>query len=85
MRCFRSWHRRQVIHLVPRGWAGLAAPAACYLTAMLAVNLTWEIAQLPLYTPWGTGLAPFPPMAFVATSSDAGSAAARATIRALRS
>ena len=60
MRCFRSWHRRQVIHLVPRGWAGLAAPAACYLTAMLAVNLTWEIAQLPLYTPWGTGLAPFP-------------------------
>ena len=72
MHWFRSWHRRQVIHLVPRARAGLAVPAACYLTTMLAVNLTWEIAQPPLYTPRGTGLAPFlqrlllPPLAMLA-------------------
>jgi len=44
-----------VIDQVPRGWAGLAAPAARYLAAMLALNLVWEVAQLPLYTLWAEG------------------------------
>jgi hypothetical protein len=39
----------------PRGSAGLAAPALRYLAAMLAMNLVWEIAQLPLYTLWVEG------------------------------
>ncbi|GGJ42165.1 hypothetical protein GCM10011320_57190 [Neoroseomonas lacus] len=33
----------------------MAAPAARYLSAMLAMSLTWEIAQLPLYTLWVEG------------------------------
>ena len=46
-----------MIFPAPRGWAGLAAPSARYLTAMLAMNLAWEIAQLPLYTLWAGGTA----------------------------
>lgn len=46
-----------MIFSAPRGWAGLAAPAARYLTAILAMNLAWEIAQLPLYTLWAEGTA----------------------------
>ena len=41
-----------MIQHVPRGWAGLAAPATRYLAVMLAMNLVWEVAQLPLYTLW---------------------------------
>lgn len=44
-----------MIHVVPRGWAALAAPAARYLATMLALNLAWEVAQLPLYTLWADG------------------------------
>lgn len=44
-----------MIDQVPRGWAGSAAPAARYLAAMLALNLVWEVAQLPLYTLWVEG------------------------------
>ncbi|MEY3729525.1 MAG: hypothetical protein RLZZ57_281 [Pseudomonadota bacterium] len=43
------------MHQVPRRWAGLAPPAARYLVAMLALNLGWEVAQLPLYTLWVEG------------------------------
>lgn len=39
----------------PRGWAALLAPAARYLAAMIALNLVWEVAQLPLYTLWVEG------------------------------
>jgi len=39
----------------PRGWAGLLAPAARYLAALIAMNLVWEVAQLPLYTLWAEG------------------------------
>ena len=44
-----------MIHHVPKGWAGLAAPAARYLASMLALNLTWEVAQRPRYTLWAEG------------------------------
>lgn len=44
-----------MIDQMPRGWAGSAAPAARYLAAMLALNLVWEVAQLPLYTLWVEG------------------------------
>ena len=44
-----------MIHAVPRGWAGLASPAARYLAAILALNLVWEVVQLPLYTLWEQG------------------------------
>lgn len=33
----------------------MAAPAARYLATMLAMNLIWEVAQLPLYTLWQEG------------------------------
>ena len=39
----------------PQGWAALATHAAVYLLVMLAMNLVWEIAQLPLYTLWAEG------------------------------
>jgi hypothetical protein len=44
-----------VIAEAPRGCACWRAPAARYLVAMLAMNLAWEIAQLPLYTLWAEG------------------------------
>ena len=33
----------------------MAAPAARYLAAMPALNLVWEVAQLPLHTLWVQG------------------------------
>lgn len=33
----------------------MAVPAARYLATMLALNLVWEAAQLPLYTLWAEG------------------------------
>ena len=33
----------------------MTAPAARYLAATLALNLVWEVAQLPLYTLWAEG------------------------------
>ncbi|MDO9499312.1 hypothetical protein [Falsiroseomonas sp.] len=44
-----------MIDHVPREWAGLTAPAARYIATMLALNLVWEVAQLPLYTLWAEG------------------------------
>ena len=33
----------------------MLAPAARYIAAMIAMNLVWEVAQLPLYTLWAEG------------------------------
>ena len=59
MRWFRSWHRRQVIHLVPASAGWLTSRGSMYHGhAGREPDLGDRAA--PLYTPWGTGLAPFP-------------------------